>query len=132
MKQHMQTVINVCLAIGFTLLIYQNIQLKDDVDTLKGYAQLDTDNSFDEINRLKDSLDSLELYSRIDVTQTAEDIYRIDEDLRSLANLIDQNKRNIDNIIETVNDHANGLNVANNNINQLIKFNDSIYGNRDN
>ena len=92
----------------------------------------DRDNSFDEINRLKDSLDSLELYSRIDVTQTAEDIYRIDEDLRSLANLIDQNKRNIDNIIETVNDHANGLNVANNNINQLIKFNDSIYGNRDN
>tara|TARA_X000000368_G_C23030180_1_gene712172 strand:+ start:1557 stop:1880 length:324 start_codon:yes stop_codon:yes gene_type:complete len=107
MKQHMQTVINVCLAIGFTLLIYQNIQLKDDME-------------------------SLDLYSRIDVTQTAEDIYRIDEDLRSLANLIDKNEINIDNIIETVNDHANGLNVANNNIDQLIKFNDSIYGNRNN
>lgn len=107
MKQHMQTVINVCLAIGITLLIYQNIQLKDDVDTLQGYAQLDTNNTWDEIDRLKD-------------------------DLLLISANVEDNSTNIVNIIDTVNDHANGLNVANNNINQLIKFNDSIYGNRDN
>ena len=107
MKEHMQTVINVCLAIGFTLLIYQNIQLKDDVDTLQGYAQLDTNNTWDEIDRLKD-------------------------DLLLISANVEDNNTNIVNIIDTVNDHANGLNVANNNINQLIKFNDSIYGNRDN
>ena len=80
MKQHMQTVINVCLAIGFTLLIYQNIQLKDDVDTLKGYAQLDTDNSFDEIDRLK-------------------------EDILLNASAISNNKKDIVNLTDKLNRH---------------------------
>ena len=36
-------VIFTCLAIGYTFLIYQNNELKGDVEKLKGYAQIDTD-----------------------------------------------------------------------------------------
>ena len=35
-----QKVINVCLAVIVTLLIFQNQQLKDQVDTLKGFAKV--------------------------------------------------------------------------------------------
>lgn len=91
MKQHMQTVINVCLAIGFTLLIYQNIQLKDDVDTLKGFAQLDTDKTWDR-------LDSIDL-------QIEKVVSRIDENLVysiGLAEKIDLNSTNVTNLYEGV------------------------------
>ena len=91
MKQHMQTVINVCLAIGFTLLIYQNIQLKDDVDRLKGFAQLDTDKTWDR-------LDSIDL-------QIEKVVSRIDENLVysiGLAEKIDLNSTNLTNLFEGV------------------------------
>ena len=35
MKDHMQTIINVCLAVSVTFLIYQNNQLKDKLDGME-------------------------------------------------------------------------------------------------
>ena len=49
-------VIFTCLAIGYTFLIYQNNQLKDDVETLKGYAQLDTDKAWERMDSIEDKI----------------------------------------------------------------------------
>jgi len=35
MKQHMQTVINICLAIFITVFIYRNDKLNDKIDSLE-------------------------------------------------------------------------------------------------
>jgi anion-transporting ArsA/GET3 family ATPase len=47
---------NVCFAICITFLIFQNQQLKDQADTLKGFAQLDTDKSFDRLDEIDEWL----------------------------------------------------------------------------
>ena len=49
-------VIFTCLAIGYTFLIYQNNELKDDIETLKGYAQLDTDKAWERMNTLENQI----------------------------------------------------------------------------
>jgi hypothetical protein len=59
MKDHIQTILNVCFAVCITAFIYQNNSLKDDVKTLKGYAQLDTDKAWDEIDKLKKDFSEL-------------------------------------------------------------------------
>ena len=59
MKVDIQTILNVCFAICITAFIYQNNSLKDDVETLKGYAQLDTDKAWDEIDKLKKDFSEL-------------------------------------------------------------------------
>ena len=46
-------VIFTCLAIGYTFLIYQNNSLKDDIETLKGYAQLDTDKAWERLDKIE-------------------------------------------------------------------------------
>ena len=58
MKAHTQTIINVALAIAVTLLIYQNNQLQDNIETLKGYAQLDTDKTWDRMDEMEANNDS--------------------------------------------------------------------------
>ncbi|MFL2712383.1 MAG: hypothetical protein ACJ0FL_00045 [Gammaproteobacteria bacterium] len=60
MKDHVQTIINVCFAISITAFIYQNDKQQDRIDTLEGYAQLDTDSTWDEIDKLKEDLSDLE------------------------------------------------------------------------
>ena len=39
---NLSKVIFTCLAISITLLVYQNTQLKNDLDTLQGFVELDT------------------------------------------------------------------------------------------
>ena len=56
MKEHTQTIINVCFAISITAFIYQNNSLKDDVETLKGYAQLDTDKAGERMDDMEDNI----------------------------------------------------------------------------
>ena len=53
MKDNIQTILNVCFAISITAFIYQNNSLKDDVKTLKGYAQLDTDKAWDRMDKME-------------------------------------------------------------------------------
>jgi hypothetical protein len=75
MKDHIQTIINVCFAISITAFIYQNNSLKDDVETLKGYAQLDTDKAWDEIDKLKK--DFSELNSQHNITRVLLDEWAV-------------------------------------------------------
>ena len=53
MKDNIQTILNVCFAISISAFIYQNNSLKDDVKTLKGYAQLDTDKAWDRMDKME-------------------------------------------------------------------------------
>ena len=56
MKDNIQTILNVCFAISITAFIYQNNSLKDDVETLKGYAQLDTDKAWERMDIMEDNI----------------------------------------------------------------------------
>ena len=56
MKVDIQTILNVCFAISITAFIYQNNSLKDDVETLKGYAQLDTDKAWERMDTLENAI----------------------------------------------------------------------------
>ena len=53
MKFDIQTILNGCFAICITAFIYQNNSLKDDVETLKGYAQLDTDKAWERLDKIE-------------------------------------------------------------------------------
>ena len=57
MKNNIQTILNVCFAISITAFIYQNNSLKDDVETLKGYAQLDTDKAWERMDSMAIDID---------------------------------------------------------------------------
>ncbi|MDB3947967.1 hypothetical protein N9386_01935 [Gammaproteobacteria bacterium] len=48
---------NTCFAICITLLIYQNTQLKDEIETVKGFSQLDVDKSWDRMDELESRID---------------------------------------------------------------------------
>ena len=51
-----QKVINVCVAVIVTLLIYQNQQLKDKIDISQGSAQLDVVKTLERLNSIEDDL----------------------------------------------------------------------------
>ena len=61
MKEHMQTVINICLAIFITVFIYQNNSQQDRIETLEYNALLDTNKTWNEIDKLKKEISDLEL-----------------------------------------------------------------------
>lgn len=51
-----QKIINVCFAVIVTLLIFQNQQLKDQVDMSEGSAQLDVVKTLGRLNSIEDDL----------------------------------------------------------------------------
>ena len=105
MKVDMQTVINVCLAIGFTALIYQNTQLKDTLDTLESYAQLDTDKTWDRL----DTMD-------IDIKAIQD---RLDKNLVFSLNLQEVVDLNTTNIETAFTNNVNNQNLTNQNYENL-------------
>lgn len=50
---NLSKVIFTCLAISITLLVYQNTQLKNDLDTLRGFVELDTKAQWERIEALE-------------------------------------------------------------------------------
>ena len=63
-----QNIINGALAIAVTLLIYQNNQLKDNIETLKGYAQLYTDKAWDRMDKMEDKINiNYENFEKMDL-----------------------------------------------------------------
>ena len=50
---NLSKVIFTCLAISITLLVYQNTQLKNDLDTLQGFVELDTKAQWERIEALE-------------------------------------------------------------------------------
>ena len=110
-------VIFTCLAIGYTFLIYQNNQLKDDAETLKGYAQLDTDKTFDEIDKLKSEFESY-LDNSVEITNNhAESMGVIiktmnsnTEVLESVIDSVELNDTNIDKVFKNLNTLKDAIN----------------------
>ena len=98
MKAHTQTIINVSLAIAVTLLIYQNNQLKDNVETLKGYAQLDTDKTWDRMDEMEANNDSF------------------NELLKEIKSLVAQNSTYIEGLSLIVKEHREDINLNRSNI----------------
>jgi len=98
MKAHTQTIINVSLAIAVTLLIYQNNQLKDNVETLKGYAQLDTDKTWDRMDEMEANNDSF------------------NELLKEIKSLVAQNSTYIEGLSLIVEEHREDINLNRSNI----------------
>ena len=85
MKVDIQTILNVCFAICITAFIYQNNSLKDDVETLKGYAQLDTDKAWERMDSIEDKI-------RINYANfEKQDLYN-----KELQKVIAENATNID------------------------------------
>ena len=100
MKVDIQTILNVCFAICITAFIYQNNSLKDDVETLKGYAQLDTDKAWERMDSI--DLEIVELTESIDKV-----VSRIDDNLvysLGLAEKIDLNTTNLTNLYDGIED----------------------------
>ncbi|MDA9902966.1 hypothetical protein N9D89_01620 [Gammaproteobacteria bacterium] len=100
MKVDIQTILNVCFAISITAFIYQNNSLKDDVETLKGYAQLDTDKAWERMDSI--DLEIVELTESMDKV-----VSRIDDNLvysLGLAEKIDLNTTNLTNLYDGVED----------------------------
>ena len=58
-----QNIMNVCFAICITLLIYQNTQLKDEIETVKGFSQLDVNKAFDRLDAIDEYLLEIKEYS---------------------------------------------------------------------
>jgi len=89
-----QKVINVCFAVIVTLLIFQNQQLKDQADTLKGFAQFDVEKSFDRLDEMELRIDKHETqlgYQAENLNKTNEggnlvldEIERLDENITIL------------------------------------------------
>ena len=105
MKEHMQTVINVCLAVFITAFIYQNNSLKDDVETLKGYAQLDTDKTWDRLNKIDIDLEDLrnELDSNLTFTLgISNSTFANEEDIKILFTNFDKAKENDNLLLENI------------------------------
>ena len=104
MKVSIQTILNTCFAISMTLLIYQNVQLKDSIDTLEGYSQLDTDSTFDRLDKIDETLNTI---------QTAYDQIEL---------LSRSNSRYIDSVLEQVNLNQDNLDICQENV--LVLFDD--------
>jgi hypothetical protein len=89
-----QNIMNVCFAICITFLIFQNQQLKDQADTLKGFAQLDVEKSFDRLDEMELRIDKHETqlgYQAENLNNTNEggnlvldEIERLDENITIL------------------------------------------------
>jgi hypothetical protein len=105
-------VIFTCLAIGYTFLIYQNNQLKDDVETLKGYAQLDTDKTFDEIDELKLDFEFFKNNS-IEITNNNA------KEMSKAIKVMNSNTKVLEEVVDSVNLNTTNVDKAFENLNTL-------------
>ena len=109
-----QNIMNVCFAICITLLIYQNTQLKDEIETANSFSKLDVDQSWDrmdqmdiKINDLSKSIDAIFAINKIneeEITKLFNNFDIVDErDItrrEGLMVLIENIEKNRKNMIE--------------------------------
>ena len=119
-----QNIMNVCFAICITFLIYQNTQLKDEIETANSFSQLDVDKSWDRmdqmditINDLSKSIDAIfvlnkiheeeitKLFNNFDVVDQRDETRR--DGLRALIENIETNRKNMIKLTEFVGDLHN-------------------------
>ena len=124
MKISLQTILNVCFAISLTALIYQNNQLNNTLDTLEGYAQIDTNTTFDR-------LDTVDTQIRVLNESVDKIVSRLDDNLvysLGLAEKIDLNTTNLTNLYDGV-EEMSTKNFES--LSEAIKFNEErIIANR--
>jgi len=106
-----QNIMNVCFAICITLLIYQNTQLKDEIETVKGFSQLDVDKAFDRLDAIDEYLLEIKEYSdqvTDNINTTTEwkklafdEIQRLDENESTLI----QNDQHLQEQIDKIEDY---------------------------
>jgi hypothetical protein len=121
-----QNIINGALAIGVTLLIYQNTQLKDSIETLKQSAESNTDikdeilvSSREDIDNLLVRVNNWGEYQSIQDnrhTELTETLTKWQESLEMELNNRINNSDNIDTLFKSQNLHADGLNTIQDNI----------------
>ena len=116
-----QNIMNVCFAICITLLIYQNTQLKDEIETANSFSQLDVDQSWDrmdqmdiKINDLSKSIDAIfainkineeeitKLFNNFDIVDQRDETRR--EGLMVLIENIEKNRKNMIELTKFVGD----------------------------
>ena len=116
-----QNIMNVCFAICITLLIYQNTQLKDEIETVKGFSQLDVDKSWGRMELNHDQLAELieiinaqvilneenidNLFGNFEIAQEREDKRK--EGLKALVEQVEKNAMNIKDVLGLVGDLHN-------------------------
>ena len=119
-----QNIMNVCFAICITFLIFQNQQLKDQADTLEGFAQLDVDTSSERLDEIEQNHNTLigyvdlvaervnfnddeltKLFSNFDITQERDEKRK--EGLRALVEQVEKNGKNIAEVLDFMGDLHN-------------------------
>ena len=117
MKAHTQTIINVALAIAVTLLIYQNNQLKDGLETANWFAQHSVDRTWNRMDKMESETTMIK--ERVGIAPLEKNkfgdtpvYYSVNERLGSYGAVIVENQSRLDK-----NEH---------NIKELIKVVDGI------
>lgn len=105
-------VIFTCLAIGYTYLLYQNNELKEDIETLKGYAQLDTDKAWERMDIMAEDIANHEDNLKF-LYDNWKEQEKYNEELKDVVNKnafkLQTTESNQEVIIETVNNIENYL-----------------------
>ena len=119
MKDHIQTIINVCLAISVTLLMYQNSQQKDQIETANMFAQHSVDQSWDRMDKMEAETDYIKLRLGLEViseSKSGEPVYySINERLTSYGLKVLENESRLD-------EQANKINQTIDQVNRIQKY----------
>lgn len=100
-----QNIMNVCFAICITLLIYQNTQLKDEIETANSFSKLDVDQSWDRMDQMDIKINEEEitkLFNNFDIVDERDETRR--EGLMVLIENIEKNRKNMIELTKFVGD----------------------------
>ena len=120
MKEHIQTVINVCFAVFITAFIYQNGKQQDRIDALENTDSVDSQWQLSEekfkklifdLSVLKGTVANNQKREEAEKNITYQSMLAIDE---NIDNLIEGVNRNRDNLIKAENNQNYFIDVINN------------------
>ena len=119
MKDHIQTIINVCFAISITAFIYQNNMLKNEVEALKNNDSVDSEWQLSEekfkelifdLSVLKGTVANNQKKEEAEKDITYQTMLAIDENIN---NLVEGVNRNRDNLIKAEKNQNHLIDVIN-------------------
>ena len=115
MKNHTQTIINVCLAVSVTLLMYQNSQQKDQIETANMFAQHSVDRSWHRMDRME--AETTMIKERVGIEALPESkfggepvYYSVNERLTSYGLKVLENESRLDEATNKINDTIDTVN----------------------
>ena len=125
MNVNIQTIINVCFAISITAFIYTFNQQNEEIETLKGYAQLDSDKTFDRLEAIETKLNMIQLDFDLKNDDIVTNTKKIDIAIENLEVLFSERDR----LLEQSNKHTEYINFDNERWDKLMELMDDLYGN---